>query len=121
MPTRTDNTFQEELTKLLTSIAQMKALPDADLQFLTQLETMVLSQLRAPIDAMQAQGMTNAPSSLAVGAPAGGPGPQGPPPGPGGGGGGGLPGVPSMVGAGLPNPDELRRLLNGGGNNGGGR
>jgi hypothetical protein len=125
MPTRSDNTFQEELLKMNRNIADMKALPDANLEFLASMETMVLGQLRAPVDAMEQQGLTNAPSSLAGGAP---PAPGGMPTlgpgggGPGGGGGMGMGmgpanGGPPMVGANLPPPDELRRLL-GGGNHG---
>jgi hypothetical protein len=126
MPTRTDNTFQEELTKLLTTIAGMKVLPDADLAWLANLETMVLSKLRAPIDSIQQQGLTSAPapgggapgSSLGFnGAPS--PGgmdggtnmpPQAMPPQQPAGTGQGVNGVPSMVGGNI-NPDELRRLI----------
>ena len=118
--TRTDNTFAESLTKLLRSLADMKVLPDADLEFILNLEMQVVQKLREPIDNMQAQGSTQIP-----GAP-----PMGPPMGPPLGIGGGLPpelmggGMPPGMGMGggvpgvrqepsMPNPDELRRILQG--------
>lgn len=135
MPTRTDNTFQEALTKLLHSVTDLKTLPDADLDWVANLELEVLAKLRSPIDAVQQQGLTNAnagPSVAFNGAPSpgmqigpGAPGIPGggmpPPPGmPGGMPGGMPPHIPAGTGAGIngvaslpnmPNPDELRRLL----------
>jgi len=84
----------------------------------------VVGKLREPIDSMQAQGSTQVPGAPGMGMPMGPP--MGPPPGMGGGlppelmgaggmpgmgGGGGIPGMrqePAM-----PNPDELRRILQG--------
>jgi hypothetical protein len=125
--TRTDNTFAESLTKVLRSLADMKVLPDADLEFILNMEMQVVQKLREPIDTMQTQGSTQVPGAPGMGMPMG---PQmGPPPGMGGGlppelmgmppemgmpgmgGGGGVPGMrqePAM-----PNPDELRRILQG--------
>lgn len=122
--TRTDNTFAEALTKLLRNLADMKVLPDADLEFILNLEMQVVQKLREPIDTMQAQGSTQVPGAPGMGMP------MGPPPGMGGGlppelmggmppemgmpgmgGGAGIPGMrqePAM-----PNPDELRRILQG--------
>lgn len=121
--TRTDNTFAEALTKLLRNLADMKVLPDADLEFILNLEMQVVQKLREPIDNMQAQGSTQVPGAPGMGMPmgmspdmGGGLPPElmGMPPEmgmPGMGGGAGIPGMrqePSM-----PNPDELRRILQG--------
>jgi hypothetical protein len=93
--TRTDNTMVEALQKLHKDIAQMKVLADADLEFVTELETMVVSYLRGPIESGQQQGML----------PQGGP-PQQMFPGQGEPVGGGV-----MQGNGTPPVDELRRLM----------
>jgi hypothetical protein len=112
---RSTNTMAEGMRALLSSISDMKILPDADLQFILGIEQQIVAKLREPIDRMQQQGITQA-----------GP-PQGPPPGsmagamtqggmPGqsaGAGGGGVPGV--MQARQQPNPDELRRVLMGAG------
>lgn len=95
MATRTNNTMVEALQKLHKDIAQMKVLADADLEFVTELETMVVGYLRGPIDQGQSQGAL----------PPGGP-PQQVFPGQGGPLGGGV-----MQGTGTPPVDELRRLM----------
>lgn len=99
MPSRSTNTMQEALQRVLSDLAVMKTLPDADLEFIVNLETTVLQKLREPIDNIARAGLTNAPPQM----------------GPGGAGGAN----PSMVGAGVPgirsepqiNPDELRRMI----------
>lgn len=56
--TRSTNTFQEGLAKILGDLSQMKIEPDADLNFIMQMETMILQKLRGPSDqlaAVQAQ------------------------------------------------------------------
>jgi hypothetical protein len=95
----------EGLQAMLGSIAEMMAAPDADLEFLGQLNTTVLTKIRQPFDQMaQTQnaqaGMGGAPSPESM-----------PPP------------EPQMTEFGpaavpgqrnnptLPNPDELRRVL----------
>lgn len=132
MAVRGTNTMSEGLQAMLGDIATMKALPDADLQFLIGLETMVLQKLKEPIDSMA--GQLGAPGGMPPGAgPVPGMGPGSTPP-PMGGGmgemqGGVMPLVPAAsqggppmgapggpptgmpMGAGIPNPDELRRLL----------
>lgn len=92
MATRSTNTMVEALQRLHADIAQMKTLPDADLAFVTELETMVVQFLRGPIEQMQAAGQL----------PPGGPPPGMVPPTQT----GGLYGQPAM-----PNPDELRRII----------
>lgn len=103
MATRGTNTMQEALQRLLTDVAQMKTLADADLPWLVELESMVLTKIREPVQAMQQPG-----GALAQ--------PTGPPPGM-------MQGMPSgspmgggmMAGPQMPNPDELQRLLGAGG------
>lgn len=118
MPVRASNTMVEGLTSIMSDIASMKAMPDGDLQFLIQLETMILKKLREPIDSMA--GQMGGPGGMPEGAgpmPGMGPGSTPPPPGPPPGPPQGQPGGPPrgmMAGAGAPNPDELRRLLTGG-------
>ena len=56
MALRSQNTMAESLQKMLGDVADMKVLPDADLQFLIELETVILQKLRAPIDQIMGQG-----------------------------------------------------------------
>lgn len=97
----------EGLQRILADVAQMEALPDADIDLLTQLRATIVSALRQPVQKMMAGGDLPGggqpdPAQMAM-ANAG-------PPGGGGGGAqmmrGGL-----MPGPGQPNPDELRRML----------
>lgn len=118
MAVKSTNTQVEVLTSILGDISVAKTLPDADLQFLVELETMVLAKLREPMD--QAAGQLG-PGGPAVPPPPGAPpgmeaqaamppamppaGMEGmpiPPP----------PGqqVPGLRNAG-PSPDELSRLM----------
>lgn len=120
--------MSEFLQRMLGELAIAKTLPDADLQFLIGLETMILQKLREPVDAMAGQ--------LSGGQ---GGGPVGPGGGPGGGAGAdvgaampsspmGAMGMgpaqpmpaPAAAGIGVPGvaqgpgqipPDELRRML----------
>lgn len=55
MASRSTNTMAEFLQRMLGDLAEAKTLPDADLQFLIQLETIILQKLRAPIDALMGQ------------------------------------------------------------------
>lgn len=115
--TRGTNTQDEMLRKLLGSITEIKMAPDADLEFLVNLETTVLQYIRGraeaamqpspspPMDQISQQfsGMGMATPGMAQPPTGGMPGM------PGAGGGGGVPGIrqePAM-----PNPDELRRML----------
>ena len=105
MATRQNNTMQEGLHQLLSSLAQLKAAPDANLEFLSAIESSILDKLREPMQ-QAAQALAQAGGVLppgmgqqlgaAAGAGVGAPpmAPSGP--------------APS---AGMPNPDELRRLV----------
>jgi len=115
MALKSTNTQSEILQSILGDISVAKTLPDADLQFLVELETMILSKVREPMD--QAAGQLGPQGPAAPGGPP--PGAMGPPPGmppmgpmPGGpppdtGGGAGVPGLRNPG----PSPDELSRLL----------
>jgi hypothetical protein len=93
----------EGLGALVSQIAQLKLAPDADIDFLTQLETMVLARVRMTAQAQQQQ-PAGAPTPGAPAGPGPAPAPVFPsPPG------GGVPGV--MTGAPMPPVDELRRLM----------
>jgi len=64
---RGTNTMAEGLQKLLGDLAEMMAAPDADLDFLGELNTMVLTKIRQPFDQMantqsSQAGMGGAPS-----------------------------------------------------------
>lgn len=119
------NTMAEGLTSLITTIAQLKLTPDADVQFLNDLEAQIATKVREA----QAAELAGQASQFAPAGPAGGgadmlgsimPGPgaapigsMGPPPMPPMPGGGmPMPG-PMMGGAAPapPNADELRRTL----------
>ncbi len=106
---RTTNTMSEGLQKLLGDIANLKMTPDADLPFLINLETSILGYLKQGAD-QALQPSPGAPPGMAGGAttPA-----LGMAPGMGSGPGTGTPqGVPGvMQGPAMPNPDELRRVL----------
>lgn len=65
--TRLTNTMQEQLRKLLGSLADLKLAEDADLGFIGEIETTILGKLREPIDRM------NAASEVANNMTAGGP------------------------------------------------
>lgn len=112
---RTQNTMQEGLTGLLQNVAYLQTLPDADLEYLVNLQALLVGKLRQPMqDAMAAaQGGVPPLGSASPMPPMGGPmdmggmppGVPGPPPGP----------VPPGLrnGIGLPPVDELRRLVTG--------
>jgi hypothetical protein len=121
--TRTGNSMAEYLTGVLQDVAYAQTLPDADLEYLTNLQATILAKLREPMEAamQSAQSSGGAP-------PLGSATPQGPPPGMGGPLGappmGAPPGLPAAGGApelppglrngiAMPNPDELRRLVGG--------
>lgn len=90
----------EGLQKLLSDIAAMQAAPDADLDFLGQLQTVILTKIRAPFDQTQQSqaGIGGAPSPDTQ------PAPQQASFGPA--------AVPGTRNAGAtPNADELRRVI----------
>lgn len=53
--TKTRNTMGEVLQGILQDISQAKTLPDADLEFLLNMETAILSKLRQPMEQMMGQ------------------------------------------------------------------
>lgn len=103
---RSTNTMVEALQNVLRDISQMKTMPDANLEFLVDLETMILAFLRKPIeDYMQKYGQAPPPESQALPAeqptpPMGGPSFTGQ----------GVPGVMTGTGGKIPF-EELNRLL----------
>jgi len=103
--TRQTNTFAEGLNSLLPAVSMLKTTPDADLNFIMELETMIVTKIREPQDQLaqfQAQqaGMGGMPPmDMQMAGPP--PGPPGIPPGV-----GGLRQMPPQVSA-----DELGRLL----------
>jgi len=85
---RTNNTFSEEVFRLIQTVAGMRVLPDADLDFVTKLEDLLTTKARLPEQSAQAQGMMppgaqNPMGNAALGLPGMPPLPPGPPPGPG--------------------------------------
>ena len=110
------NTMAEGLQKIAQDITLLFATPDADLEWLAEFQSMALQKMRQPFDAVAQQqgqppvgpGPGEMPPEIA--AMMGGQGmAQGVPPMPA----GGMPGGPSMAPA-PPNPDEMRRLMDGG-------
>jgi hypothetical protein len=108
MASRSTNTMSELLQRLLSDLAQAKVLQDADLPFLMEMETMIVSKLRDPQTKMQEAGLLpSAPADPMAGmAGMGGMGGQSMFPGQGMPLGGGV-----MQGSGTPPVDELRRLM----------
>lgn len=117
---RSTNTMAEFLQRMMGDISEAKTLPDADLEFLIQLETTILQKLRAPVDAlmgqMQGQGAGPVDQLQGAGAMMG-----GMPSGPGPLGVSGAPMAPNgqervpgtRMEPAMPNPDEFRRMLGG--------
>ena len=109
MAGRSTNTMVEALERMLSDVAQMKMLADADLPWLVELESMVLGKLREPIDQMRQPGGALAQPGMPQGMDQGMGQMQGMPAG------GGVPGGGGMqAGAQMPSPDELQRLLSAG-------
>jgi hypothetical protein len=112
--TRQSNTMTEMLRKMLGQISELKLTDDPDWDFITGLETGIVSKLREPIDQIAQAGLTAVPPGISqspmgmAGAGGMGGGMAGPPLMPPPTQMGGLQGRPTM-----PNPDELRRMLNG--------
>src|SRR5262245_24894859 len=108
--TRGTNTMTEQLRALLGQIADMKAAPDADIAYLTNLETTVLRYLRAPFEKQRLEAQLGGPGGGLGQAQAGAtaPTPAGPaaqllf---------GAQPAQPRPTGANMPAADELRRLM----------
>lgn len=88
---RSTNTFSEFLQRLLGDVSAAKIMPDADLQWIVELETMIVQKARDPITAMQSAGTTQSPMQPGMGAMPPMPGPAAMPP-----------GMPMPTGAGAP-------------------
>jgi hypothetical protein len=99
MATRAQTTMAESLQKMLGDVADMKVLPDADLEFLIQLETVILQKLRAPIDDIMGQNQQAQPQMGAQQSPVA------------------MPGGERVSGIrmepGMPNMDEFMRSMGG--------
>jgi hypothetical protein len=105
--TRRTNTAAEALQEMLQQVAYIQSLPDADLDFLTTLQVMLLAKLREPMQQylQMVQGQLNPAQQQVPMAPSG-TGPIGAVPSP-------VPGPPPGLRSGgqLPSVDELRRLV----------
>lgn len=106
MASRSTNTMQEALQKLMRDLADMKTLGDADLPFIVELETSVINYFKRPVDQMRQEGQLP-PADPNAGMPPGAPPsdmglPAGSPMG------GGM-----MAGPKAPSTDELSRVLGG--------
>jgi len=88
MANRENNTMAEFCNKMMKVIADAKQMPDADMEFLGAVEGDILAYLKPPVPEDMAPEM--GPVGDAMGSVMGG-------------------GAP--VGAGAPNPDEFRRML----------
>ena len=99
------------LQKMLGELAQMQALPDADVDFLSQLQQVIVGRVRAGLQGSQGAGGQPGQPGQPPGPPGG---PQQPSPSPMGGPAMGL----SQTGAGAPNMDELSRVLGSAGQTG---
>ena len=115
MTVKSSTNYIEALKNVAGDLAQIAAMPDADLEFTTQLQGVIIQFIR-----QQAMNTIGPPGGENAGPEAGGAPSQpglGPPPAPAGiapGGGAG------MAGMGTPNPDELRRVMAGAAEAGGG-
>lgn len=113
MAVRSTNTYQEGLQSLIQDIASLQLVPDANVDFLLQLQQAIISEAQAPLQAqaMMASGPGNAgPVGPVAGPPPGAP-VGGPPP-----------GLAQLLGAGGPGngsaplpqspaADELARMM----------
>lgn len=110
-PQKAHETAEDSLKKILGDIAQMSILPDADPQFVQQLQQMVTDHLR------QVGSATPGGMAAPGGGPSGGGAPSGPPlgaqPPPGMMTGGAQPSLNPLSGGGI-NTDELQRMLQSG-------
>jgi len=101
MALRSNNTFTEELQKLLQNVAGLKVLPDADPEVIAQIEGLIVQTLRAPHEAAAQAGLSMAGGQPQLNRPPSGMG-------------AGLPPGFSGGGMGMPpssSPDEMRRML----------
>jgi hypothetical protein len=94
MASRSTNTMQEALQKMMREIADMKTLGDADIPWLITVENMVIEKLKAPVEALvQAGQLPGVPPSNPAGS---------------------LMGGGMMAGPVSPSADELSRFLGAG-------
>lgn len=94
MASRSTNTMQEALQKMMREVADMKLLPDADIPWLITVENMIIEKMKAPVEAMVQSGQL---PGVPQGQPAG-----------------SLMGGGMMAGAVSPSADELSRFLGAG-------
>lgn len=113
---RTANTQAEGLQNLIQEIAKMKTMPDADIAFLTSVETNILQYLRQPIQQMTGQMGPNQAPTASPGMPPGQMPQSGPPmqlPSTPMGARGPMPGMAGAMSPGGPPTDEIRRMMGG--------
>lgn len=107
-------TFAEAMGKIVSDISQASLLPDADPQFLAQLQGVIVGYMRQKAGGGQPGQQQGQPGGMGMGAGAPGMSPPGAPDLTGGGG-GMMQGAPTPNGvqplAQMPNPDELRRMI----------
>jgi len=103
MASRSTNTMQEALQKMMRDIADMKTLPDADIPFLVTIENQVLQRMKQPVEALVQQGQLPAGDPMAQGMPS----MMGAAP-------GSMQSGGLMAGGMAPSSDELSRLLGSG-------
>lgn len=95
--TRENNTMAEGCRKILGVLTDMKLMPDVDDQFVSTMEAAIVGYLRNPTPQEQAQQQAVAgPMGNAMGQVMGG---------------GGAPPMGGTPGPGMPNADEMRRVL----------
>lgn len=107
-PQKANETFEDALRKVYTSVAQLALYPDADLEFTSGLQQVIQEKLRYTNEEQQAAPSTPDPGTSMGGGMMANPG-MGAPPAMATG--GAMPGLSATSGPSSPNMDELARVL----------
>ena len=99
MAVRSTNTYSEGLQALIQDIASLQLAPDANVEFLLQIQQMIIGEAQAPVAAATAAGPPIPGGSAVPAPPVGAPPPGMPPGGPEG---GPPPGLAALLGVGGP-------------------